>query len=566
MAGGKETPRQKMIGMMYLVLTALLALNVSKQIVAAFVTINDKLEASNEIINNKTGDVYFGFSQKRAALLAMKGNTEKLDLWESKAIRLKSQTSELVGFLLSECNVMIKESEGEDWIEKTDSTGNITQLKPLMKITGMDNYDIPTNLFVGGDPTEPNERGMALRKKIHNFRDSITVIMATYKEGTKSYSFTPPTNESGLNEALKTVNSKDTGKVAQFYKSLTIPSELPSHEHDAEPMPWSSVMFDHAPIVAAAAIFTSLKLDIKNAEALSSEYMLAKVEAPMFNFNKIEPLPFAGASYINQGDSLLLQVLIAAIDTNNVAKIRYGIDDSIPGNWVTTTGGIALDGQIPGPHMVTGQIGVEQQGEITWKDWSFDYSVGQPMGVVSQPNLNVLYKNYDKNEVIGTASGFSQDNISLKGTNCRIVQRNGKYYAEPTGGSNASISVVGRKEDGSSLNLGTFNYRVLPLPKPDVYLGQALNGSTITGSTLRNSTGLFAKYDASVPLNVQFKVTSYSVSISGVNQQKKEGSNRITPEVKSYLNNARRGNTVTFFCKVVGPNGQKNATASFKIQ
>ena len=134
MAGGKETPRQKMIGMMYLVLTALLALNVSKQIVSAFITINDKLEASNKIIDNKSGDVYFGFSQKRAALNAINGNTEKLVYWENKAITLKSKTASIVGFLLNECNDMIKESEGEDWIEEKDDDGNIIKLKPLMKI------------------------------------------------------------------------------------------------------------------------------------------------------------------------------------------------------------------------------------------------------------------------------------------------------------------------------------------------------------------------------------------------------------------------------------------------
>ena len=64
MSGGKETPRQKMIGMMYLVLTALLALNVSKQIIAAFVTINDKIDYSAEIINQKNHGVYQGFNKK----------------------------------------------------------------------------------------------------------------------------------------------------------------------------------------------------------------------------------------------------------------------------------------------------------------------------------------------------------------------------------------------------------------------------------------------------------------------------------------------------------------------
>ena len=64
MAGGKETPRQKMIGMMYLVLTALLALNVSKEVIAAFVRINDKIDSSSQIIHQNSDNIYHLFDQK----------------------------------------------------------------------------------------------------------------------------------------------------------------------------------------------------------------------------------------------------------------------------------------------------------------------------------------------------------------------------------------------------------------------------------------------------------------------------------------------------------------------
>src|SRR5690554_6645704 len=104
MAGGKETPRQKMIGMMYLVLTALLALNVSKEIIAAFVTINDKLEASGEVIYDATGNVYGAFDRKRAAIQAEKGDTKVIDLWQGKAENLNRRTKEIVHYILSESN------------------------------------------------------------------------------------------------------------------------------------------------------------------------------------------------------------------------------------------------------------------------------------------------------------------------------------------------------------------------------------------------------------------------------------------------------------------------------
>ena len=363
MAGGKETPRQKMIGMMYLVLTALLALNVSKSIIAAFVTLNDKLDYSAEIIHRTSEDTYGGFDKKKAALKATKGDMKLFNEWSGRSESLKKRTAMTVGFLLSECNEMIKTSEGTDWVEEKDDDGNITKLKPLMEINGMDNYDIPTNLFVGGNPTSPNARGMALRDSVHAYRDAVCSLMGTYKIGKKSYDFTPPEDPSKLHESLMKCNEKDTQKIAAFYHALTIPEKLPSHSHGAEDQPWPSVTFDHAPIVAAAAMFTSLKLDIKNAESIAAEYMLGKIDAPTFNFNKIEPLAFAKTGYINQGDSLALNVMIAAYDSNEVSKIKYGLDEDTSNqeNWKQVSGAIGLPGDKPGPHKVKGAIAVKEK-------------------------------------------------------------------------------------------------------------------------------------------------------------------------------------------------------------
>ena len=281
MAGGKETPRQKMIGMMYLVLTALLALNVSKQIVAAFITLNDKIDRSAAGIDDQLDGIYVRFDQKGATLKAQHQNMETFNTWNEKARTLKKSSNEMISFLLSECNEMIKLAEGEDWIETKDADGNITKLRSLDKIENMDDYDIPTNLFVGGNPEDPSERGIELVEKIHAFRDEVSASMATYTSGTKSWSFKAPENVSGLKDALSSADPTDTAIIAHFYRSLTLPEELQVHGENVT-LPWISVTFDHAPIVAAAAMFTSLKLDIKNAQAMSAEYMLSKIEAVPF--------------------------------------------------------------------------------------------------------------------------------------------------------------------------------------------------------------------------------------------------------------------------------------------
>lgn len=570
MAGGKETPRQKMIGMMYLVLTALLALNVSKQIIAAFITLNDKLDLSAEIINNKNNDTYGGFDQKRAALKATKGDTKLLDEWNAKADQLKAETAIIVGYLLSECNEMIKVSEGTDWVEETDDNGNIKKLKPLQEITGMDNYDIPTAMFVGGNPTAPIQRGLDIRLKVHEYRDKICALMGTYKQGKNNWTFTAPADLEGLSDACKSANPEDTAKIASFYRALTLPEELDAG-HDAGMHPWVAVMFDHAPIVAAAAMFTSLKLDIKNAESMASEYMLSKVEAPVFNFNKIEPLAFARTGYINQGDSLQLSVMIAAYDSTEESTIRYGIDADTanPENWKETVGKIGLDGSKAGPHKVKGQIGVKEKGEITWKPWEFSYTVGQPMGVVALPEMRVLYWGYD-NVVEGTASGFPPERVTLSGSGCSLSSKgNNQYVAKVSRGTrSAKISVSGKKEDGSSVSLGSFDFECRPMPNATVYFGKTEMGGTASYTAAKNQSNVRVGYDPSIPLTgVSFSILGGQVKVDGVpGTGKVLSGGSFDSKAKSLLNQSK-GKTVTIVVDYKGPDGVgKKGGISFDVK
>ncbi|MGB1103340.1 MAG: hypothetical protein ACPG21_06895 [Crocinitomicaceae bacterium] len=518
MAGGKQTPRQKMIGMMYLVLTALLVLNVTKEVVNAFVTINDKLDQSATIIDDKVNKDYLAFEMKRMTLIAKKADLIVCNMWKSKADTLRSATGELVSYLLHECNDMIKEVEGEDWIAQNgiDENGNITQLRPLMDISVKDNYDVPTQLFIGGNPEKPIERGLEIRERIHAYRNKITQTMGTYIEKNKKWTFKPPKEMSQLSEALLTANPRDTAYLAHFYKSLSIPETLYDSGEEKD-MPWVSVTFNQAPLVAAA-MFTSLKVDIKNAESIASGYMLAKIDEPPYPINKIEPMAKAPTAYMNMGDSMNLNVLIAAYDSTEVYKIKWGMDaDTIPERWKETTGGINLHGAALGPHRVKGAIGVRERGGLVWKPWSFDYTVGQPMGVVSQPNMRILYRGYP-NELEATASGFPADKVSLRGSGCTIRKQGGKWIASPVDGSRtATINVIAQKSDGSSLNLGSYEYKVKGLPEPKIMLGSIKNGDNVSRSTVLAQNRLRGTLGPEVNLtNVNYTITGGTVKVEDV--------------------------------------------------
>ena len=98
MGGGKETPRQKLIGLMYLVLMALLAMNVSKEVINAFVTLNDKIEAGNTIIKGTMDGAYGSFEQAIAGIQATGGSKEDIEnikKIQAQAIQLKSGQKDL---------------------------------------------------------------------------------------------------------------------------------------------------------------------------------------------------------------------------------------------------------------------------------------------------------------------------------------------------------------------------------------------------------------------------------------------------------------------------------------
>ena len=574
MAGGKETPRQKMIGMMYLVLLAMLAMNVSKQIINAFVTLDSKLGISEKAIVSKNTGLYDAFDGKLAGAQS-KDEKALVTQWMNRAHDVQSMADRMSDFLVLEASAIIKEAEGVEWYEKDEASGRL-KMKPLMLIDGKDKYDEPTRLFVGSDPANPNERGVKLYESMHYYRDSLCQKMATYTEGKKSYTFEPTfdgkslvtfTPEGNVNDIselrgkLLSVNPDDTTNIINVYKLLSLPAELPNHD---ETYTWQAAMFDHAPIVAAAAIFTSLKVDVRNAESEAVGFLLGKIDVPTFKFNKIDPLAFAKSSYINQGDSLSLSVMIAAYDSTEVPIIRYGMDaDTLPEKWKQVNGNIALSGSQPGTHKVKGVIMVKKRGELVPKPWEYTYTVGAPMGIVAQPDMRILYQGYN-NIVEGTASGFPSEMVSLSGSSCSLkAQGGGKYIATVGRGTRkASISVSGRKADGSSVPLGKFDFDVRAMPNATAYFGKTTTGGKSSYNATKNASAVRVAYDPSVPLKgVKFTISGGFVTVSGVPGKGKVLANgRFDGRAKSLLKQSKN-KTVSIIVKYRGPDGKGKMTA-----
>ena len=573
MSGGKETPRQKMIGMMYLVLLAMLAMNVSKQIINAFVTLNDKLAVSENALIAKTDGTYQMFDAK----MALPENKKIVKPWLDRAHNVKDLANGLSNFLVKECSAMLQVVEGKPWHETDEITG-ISRLKPLMEVEQKDNYDVPTAFFAGEGAGA--KRGQELRNRIHSYRDSICYIMASYKEGKKNWSFGSTfdgtslveydllatiVNRDALNEALKSCNPKDTAKISNVYMGLSQPEKYSNH---GEEYTWEMTMFDHAPVVAAGAMFTAFIVDVRNSEAAAVEFLYSKVEVPVFNFNKIEPLAFAPTGYINQGDSIPLSVMIAAYDSTEIPIIKYGIDADTADQtkWKNVNGKISIKGDTPGAHKAKGVIFVKQKGELVAKPWEYSYTVGAPMGVVSLPEMNVLYKGYN-NVVTGTASGFPSDKVSLSGSNCSVSKSGDGYIAKVSSGKTAYITVSGQKDDGSSVSLGKFEFRVRNLPPPSIYLGGLADGSSVSKASLKAQSKIFAKYGPEVPLKAVFTVKSWTLNVTGAPREVKGTGSVLTSKAKSLIKGVQKGGTVSFMVSVKGPDGiTRKKSGAFSVK
>ena len=342
MGGGKETPRQKMIGLMYLVLMALLAMNVSKEIINAFVTLNNKLESSIEQVESFNTNLSGEFATKLATLKATGAPPDELARVEFH----KNTNDDIVKLTRHMCNDIVKRNlyllisaaatdtkfdEFDDieeaivsddadakvklkaLVSKVNDLGLIAvdehhelhgaetdhdeyhnplfhiddegyiHIRDLSTYTKKDDYDTPTRLLAGPNFKEIAPEGLHLMENLHHYRNGLIALIANHPsdtlEGGVVYQYKFDTtliddpeflmSESDRKSFEKVVDSiiafeieenkldpKDSEAVRNIYVRMTIPKKVMNH---GEEYPWIFGQFDHAPIVAASAVMTSVR-------------------------------------------------------------------------------------------------------------------------------------------------------------------------------------------------------------------------------------------------------------------------------------------------------------------
>ena len=294
MAGGRETLRKKMIGMMYLVLTAMLALNVSKEIINAFVTQDNQMLVNN---NNLVEGIN-GFMTKFSNLELDINSKKSFLKWKPKVIEVNKMANTLDDYILVNLNQMMEESEKQkDWFVKAKES-QYTTWSPIESIENKEDYDIATRLFGGEKASKGYKRGGEIREKLMELRDSLLVAMGNYSQRNNNYELKPEwlANNKMLEKELTKNQHPDKLKLLSIYSTLSQPEKLDNHDKQEA---WQLVKFDHQPIVGAIGVFTEFRNQIRMAQQKSLELVASKIEEPIMKINKIEPQLISAKNYLN---------------------------------------------------------------------------------------------------------------------------------------------------------------------------------------------------------------------------------------------------------------------------
>lgn len=577
MAGGKETPRQKMISMMYLVLTALLALNVSKSILDAFVAIEDNTQKSN-ITHHDRGD---GFkADLRSELASTKDDAEnaakreKIKYYLNQMELIDKETGKMIEEIDNiKLDILKKSGEVIDyapsnmnneekiiWSKYDKAKDAILPIRMnLMAVQAKDQYDVPMHTIIGEDIKRPTGSGLKLWNDFNGYRSKLVELVGTYNIGGKAWSIKPiAINEYKDNKDLtakvkKMVTSskanlqEDEAILIQLYTELT---KLEKNKvHDMEGVHWIGKTFDHSPLVAAIASLSSMQQDILAARASALSHIKGKISTGEYSFNKVMALAY-GPAIANGGEEVELKVMMAAFDSDNQPVVTSNSGS------ITIEGGqgtVKLKAAGGGDMKLSGTVSIKKKsGDTKTENWEHTIKIMKPEGTVTLPEMNVLYRGY-QNVVTGVASGYDQTVLS-GGGNVELSKSGATWIGRPGAGATAKITVSGKNSvTNKTVQLGSFEFRVKALPKPSIFVGSTGSGGKISS----NPGGLNAGYPPEIPLRAEFKVIDWEMSVNGI-MGKKTGQGQSLQGVSSLLGQAKSGSIVTIEAGVRGPDGKVN--------
>ncbi|MEI7723675.1 MAG: gliding motility protein GldM [Bacteroidota bacterium] len=525
MAGYKETPRQKMIGMMYLVLTALLALNVSKEIMDAFLVVNESMENTTSNFSTKLDNTYSKFK------IQYQLNPNKVGPYWEKAQKVQKLSDNLTRYIDSLRYVVILRAEG---LKSLDSAKTFN----LRKIKRKDDYNTPTRFFIGSSEDGSAGEAKVLRQKIETYKKQmLDLVDPKYRETIK-------------------IGLVTTGD----YKTA-----------DGKKQNWEMHNFYRTIIAATVTILNELKAEVYNAEFDVVNNLFTTISAEDWKFDEIQAKVIPKSSYIFLGDEYQAEILVAAYDTKQNPVVRYtlGSDTLTPSNFknatpVEGTSGVVtlkLGGSSEGLKKFAGIIKiVSPLGDTMSFHFKDEFIVAKPALTISPTKMNVFYIGVDNPVSISVPGGPERITPTISTGSIKLAPDGKSYIVNNlTRGNKEAIVSVSAVFSGKPKNMGAFTFRLKTVPDPIAKIG-GKNEGFIAKSLLLASPYLIPEMPAGFDFNLTYVVTSFTFGTfrSGDVFNVKVQGNRLTPEIVKLIQEGKKNQRI--WCEeisVKGPDGDR---------
>jgi gliding motility-associated protein GldM len=497
MAGGKQTPRQRMMGILYLVLLGLIALEVPENLLDAFKNISDSLTTSKINVDKGIDQTLETFQKTK-----LKDEKERAQKFYDAALQAKRITDDLNKDIEDIKKKLIDGSGGMD-----DAIGDYK---------GRGDLDVSVRVMIN-----ENKYATDLHKKIDDTKAQLLALVTKFS----------PKDTIGMNLSLQT----DAPKTRPGFPSKD----------------WENANFGEGiPMAAAMTQLNKIETDSKNAEDLVIKKILGKLDQAQVTLDQFRGVAVAESGYVLQGQQYKAQIYLTAYDSKADPTITVG-GSSVPtangiGNYVVTASG-------EGMHTWTGQLLVKQvDGPPKSYPVSGSYMVAKPSAVVSPDKMNVLYIGVP-NPVSVSAPGVATADIKLSMSGGSLSGSGGHYIAKVTTMGTAKITVMGPK--GVVLGSSDFRVKRIPDPKP-VFAGKS--GGNTSAANLRAQEAVFARLD-NFDFDAKFNVTRFTMLIARPRQDVvilSTTGNQLSSAMRSAMNLVSAGSTIVFKDIIaVGPDG-----------
>ncbi|TXF75092.1 gliding motility protein GldM [Chryseobacterium sp.] len=497
MAQGKQTPRQKMINLMYLVFIAMLAMNIDQEIIRSYYDSTESLKETRLLTEHKNTEIF----EQTLATKALNVPDTYAEPWEQYK-ELKKRIDALVDHVDGVKKKLLKDSEFNE--SAVDMNENFAALN--------NNEAVTDYFFSGGDENKPSPQANELKAKIDDVRNYIS---QTFRN-----------------------NAQLAELVARSDKALK--TEFPGGKKENNKN-WLQYKFYHQPLIAAKSNLEILQNDARNVQSDALAMMLQEKVDASIKFNMYDAIVKAPTDVV-MGTDAEATVYLASYSNSNKINIQ-GVQRQENGK-----GFINLNTGSLGPKTFSGNITVLMaDGKNQTIPYTHTYNViagpqevkWETGALLSPDKMNVVYRGLD-NPISGSILGVDNSRLSLSAPGASVSGSSGKWIVKPTTGNTIKLTISGTGPRGATSK--TFEFRIKNVPPPQGQIrGKAVNSMPATSIANQNVSAALPDFD----FPVSFTVNSFMFKAPGRAAMLVQGSSLSS--VEGLTKNLRSGDVVYIF-------------------